>query len=101
MQKPIVKDPRLQSFIDKLYRPNAKVGSGSTADAVREEARTGKPVGDSFHQQKAEDALPNLERWLRNNPTAPPGDKAAVENIIYDLKDALGLEPKPHSSFGY
>ncbi|MDJ0652188.1 MAG: hypothetical protein QNJ27_04215 [Simkaniaceae bacterium] len=31
-----------------------------------------------------------LEKWLRNNPTAGPGDRAAAENIIKDLRNALG-----------
>jgi hypothetical protein len=35
MEKPNVQDENLSHIIDDLYRPNAKVGSGSTADAVR------------------------------------------------------------------
>ena len=35
MPKPQAKDPKLQETIDKNYRENATVGSGSTADAVR------------------------------------------------------------------
>ncbi len=35
MEKPNVQDENLSNIIDDLYRPNAKVGSGSTADAVR------------------------------------------------------------------
>lgn len=31
-----------------------------------------------------------LERWLRNNPTASAGDRAAAENVVKDLKNALG-----------
>ena len=31
-----------------------------------------------------------LEKWLRNNPNARPGDRAAAENIIKDLRNALG-----------
>jgi hypothetical protein len=95
MQKPVISDAKLQSFIDQLYRPNAKIGSGSTADAVREEMRTGQPVGEKFHAQKSQDALPKLQKWLQNTPTASPGDRAAVENIIYDLHDALGITPRP------
>lgn len=30
-----------------------------------------------------------FEKWLRNNPTARPGDRAAAENIIKDLRNAL------------
>ena len=100
MQRPTVKDQQLQRFIDKLYRPDAKVGSGSTADAVRYEMETGQPVGGSWHTQKAQDALPKLQRWLQQNPTASAGDRAAIENIIYDLHDALNITPRPRSYFG-
>jgi len=99
MQKPIVRDKKLQKFISKLYRPTATVGSGSTADAIREEKATGQKIKNSFHIKKGEDALVYLKRWLINNPTASPGDRAAVENIIDDLNDALGYMPRPTSFF--
>lgn len=41
--------------MDDLYRENAKIGSGSTADAVRYELQTGGKVGGKTHSQKAED----------------------------------------------
>jgi RHS repeat-associated protein len=90
MSKPAVSDPSLARLIDELYRPNATVGSGSTADAVRQELATGQPVGGAFHSQKAEDSIRSLGRWLSNNPTASPGDRAAAENVIKDMKNALG-----------
>ena len=46
--------------------------------------------------QKGEDALRNLNRWVKNNPTASPGDRAAVENIIQDINDALGYTQRPN-----
>jgi filamentous hemagglutinin len=42
MEKPDIKDENLKNLINDLYRPNAKVGSGSTADAVRYELATGE-----------------------------------------------------------
>jgi hypothetical protein len=89
MSKPVVSDPKLADLIDELYRPNAKIGSGSTAAAVRQELATGQPVGGAFHTQKAEDSIRSLERWLTQNPTALQGDRAAAENIIKDLRNAL------------
>ena len=89
MEKPVVQDARLSSIVDNLYRPNARVGSGSTADAVRQEILTGQPVGGKFHTQKAQDSIASLERWLVNNPAARPGDRAAAESIIIDLSNAL------------
>jgi hypothetical protein len=31
-----------------------------------------------------------LEKWLKHNPNARHGDRAAAENIIKDLRNALG-----------
>lgn len=90
MSKPAVSNSSLASLIDPLYRPNATVGSGSTAAAIRQELATGQSVGGAFHSQKATDSIRSLERWLSNNPAALPGDRAAAENIIRDMSNALG-----------
>ena len=75
--------------MDELYRDNAQVGSGSTAAAVRHELATGEMVGGASHSQKAADMIKALDKWLRTHPTASPGDRAAAENVIKDLQDAL------------
>lgn len=90
MEKPIVHDKKLQDVINKLYRPNAEVGSGSTAAVIRQEIATGKPTKGTFHSQKGNDSIANLEKWLANNPKAVQTDRMAAKNIILDLKDALG-----------
>jgi hypothetical protein len=90
MEKPHVKDPELKKLVDRQYREGAKVGSGSTADAIRHEKATGEMVGGKTHTQKGENDLVALKKWLKNNPTADSGDRAAAENIIKDLNDALG-----------
>jgi hypothetical protein len=89
MGRPYVQDPRLYSLMDKLYRPNAQIGSGSTAEAVRYEFATGNPVQGKEHVQKAYDSIVALQKWISNNPTASPGDRAAAENVIRDLRNAL------------
>ena len=89
MGKPAVRDPELASHMDDLYRDGAKVGSGSTADAVRHERLTNTAVGGKLHTQKAENYAEALRRWLRKNPNAKPGDRAAAENVLKDLEDAL------------
>lgn len=89
MARPATTDPALTSMIGKLYRPNAQIGSGSTAAAVRQELATGQPVGGAFHSQKAQDAIVALGRWLERNPTASAGDRAAAENVIRDMQNAL------------
>ena len=90
MGKPDVTDSNLKNIIDDLYRPNAKVGSGSTADAVRYELATGEKVGGRGHVLKAQDYTRALQDWLDKNPTASPGDRAAAENVLQDLQNALG-----------
>ena len=89
MGKPHTTDPKLSLYMDELYRRNADVGSGSTAAAVRHELATGEPVKGRNHIQKAQNMVVALERWLHNNPTASPGDRAAAENVLRDMQDAL------------
>lgn len=89
MSRPAASNSELNSQLDKLYRPNAQVGSGSTAAAVRQELATGQPVGGAFHSQKAQDAIASLQKWLSKNPTASPGDRAVAENVIKDMQNAL------------
>jgi hypothetical protein len=89
MERPSTSDPGLSSIVDDLYREHASVGSGSTAAAVREELLTGQPVAGKFHSKKAADSIIRLSKWLEKNPTALPGDRAAAENIIRDLQNAL------------
>ncbi|AZP14077.1 hemagglutinin repeat-containing protein [Undibacterium parvum] len=89
MGKPTVSNPTLSGLIDDLYRPGAKIGSGSTADAVRYEQATGQSVGDVFHTQKANDYSAALQKWIDKNPTASTIDRAAAENVLRDLQNAL------------
>lgn len=89
MGKPATKDPQLTRIMNKNWRDNAQVGNGSTAAAVRHELATGQPVGGVYHAQKARETIRSLERWLEAHPTATPGDRAAAENVIRDLRNAL------------
>jgi hypothetical protein len=90
MERPHVQDPALSGLLDDLYRPGAQVGSGTTAAAVRQEAATGGRVGGKTHAVKAQEYVRGLQDWLKNNPKAPPGDRAAAENVIRDMQNALG-----------
>jgi hypothetical protein len=90
MQRPHVEDANLQKLMRQQYRENAKIGSGSTAAAIRYERATGELVGGKSHAQKGLNDLQALKKWLQNNPTASSGDRAAAENVIKDLEDALG-----------
>lgn len=89
MGNPRAVDPDLNDLLKKVWRPNAQVGSGSTAAAVRRELATGELVGGKTHSQKAEELISALIRWLRNNPTATPGDRGVAQDVIRDLKNSL------------
>jgi len=90
MEKPHIVDLKLKEFIEEIYRPNAQIGSGSTAAAIRYELETGGKVVGKFHSKKGKQTITALERWLKNNPDATHGDRAAAENIIKDIRNAFG-----------
>lgn len=89
MGLPAAADSGLSSMLGTLYRQGATVGSGSTAAAVRQELTTGATVAGRTHSQKATESIRALENWSRQNPTARPGDRAAAENVIRDMQNAL------------
>ncbi|WP_211214762.1 hypothetical protein, partial [Chitiniphilus shinanonensis] len=89
MTKPIVSDSKLEQLMNDLYRDGAKIGTGSTADAVRYEMSTGKQVGGKTHTQKAKDYSSALEIWLEKTPNASSNDRSAAENVLRDLQNAL------------
>ena len=89
MAKPVVQDTQLSSLMDDLYREEAKIGSGSTADAVRYELSTGQPVSSVWHTQKAQDYSIALTKWLRGNPNAPFSDRSAATNVLRGIQNAL------------
>lgn len=89
MAKPVVQDTRLSSLMDDLYREEAKIGSGSTAGAVRYELSTGQPVSGVWHTQKAQDYSIALTKWLRGNPNALFSDRSAATNVLRDIQNAL------------
>jgi serine/threonine protein phosphatase PrpC len=95
-RRPTVTDPKLREIVDPLYRgvdepDGTRTGSGTTADALRFETRTGKPVKGHFHSRKAEAAIDGLTKWGRNNPAASAADRAVAHHELNDLRDALGL----------
>jgi RHS repeat-associated protein len=88
MGKPIVKDPELAGIMEDLYRSDATLWSGSTADAVRYERLNGKPVGGRWHSQKASEEMTRLSSWMRKNPEIS-SDRAAAELVYRDLQRSL------------
>jgi len=89
MQEPHVSDKNLKKIMGTLYKEGADAGSGSTAAALRHELATGERVGGRFHTQKVNENMKNLEKWIMSNPTASSADRAAAENVLKDMKNAL------------
>lgn len=90
MERPAIKDPELRSFVNERYWKDAStVGNGSTAAAIRVECIENLPVKGRYHTQKGQNSLVHFEKWLKNNPEAAASDRAAVENMILELRDAL------------
>lgn len=90
--RPSVVDPDLNNLVQDLYKgaeTKTPIGTGSTADAIRHEARTGESVGGKFHTQKGQDYARALEKWLLRHPEAAPADRVAAQAMLDDLRKAL------------
>lgn len=92
MERPNVDDLNLSKILNKIHQDTGVIGNGSTGTAVRVEKLFDVKVGGKNHLQKANDYLKYLEDWTKNNQLASSRDKTAVENVIKDLKDALGMK---------
>lgn len=93
LKTPSVSNPKLQNIVNDLYKGTTnpgRVGTGTTADAVRFELRTGEQVFGKSHVQKANDSLRGLENWLKSNPNAPYQERLVARSLADDLFDALG-----------
>lgn len=89
-------DPKLQNYVDNLYKGTTnpgRVGTGTTADAVRNEILTGQPTGRVFRTIKAQETVNGLTNWLRNNPGASASDRLVAQSLLDDLSNALGTTP--------
>jgi len=80
-------DPRLRNAIDELYRPGAKIGSGSSMDAYRFEQRTGTLLSRTGHGQKLLGRRTQLQRMLRS---LEGDDRRIARDLLIDVQDALG-----------
>jgi hypothetical protein len=76
--------------MDKLYRKNAKIGNGSTADSVRYTKLTGVLVGGSDHVIKAQGAVVFLNKCAAR--LAGTADASIALEVARDLtRSLLGL----------
>ena len=78
----------VKNIVIELYRSNAVVGDGGTADAIRKQIATGELVGERDHVRKGRERLRQIERILSKNPNHP--NRALLEWLRSDLIDALG-----------
>jgi hypothetical protein len=72
-------NPRLRDAINNLYRPGAKLGSGSSMDALRIEGSHLKKLFDRQSQ------LRNIVREEQLNPQ----DRQIVKDILNDIQNAI------------
>ncbi len=84
-----IKNQKLKNVVNEIYRPNAKVGDGGLAAAIREELSTGELVGGKSHIQKGIERLKNLENII-NKQGLDSSDLKIAQELYDDLKSALG-----------
>lgn len=93
---PRVSNPKLQNIVSDLYKGTtnpSRVGTGTTADAVRNELLTGQATAGRFHIQKAEEYSRALQNWLAHNPDAAYSDRLVAQSLLDDLQAALAGAP--------
>lgn len=78
----------VKNVVRELYRLNAAVGDGGTADAIRKQIATDELIGGRDHIRKGRERVRQIERILSKNPNHP--DKDLLERLRNDLIDALG-----------
>lgn len=86
--RPEVADGKMVNIVKQLFRDNAKIGNGTTADAVRHELETGLRVGGKTHSDKAQLAIESLTRRL-TDPSVSQADKTIAKILKEDLGNAL------------
>lgn len=88
-----VQNQKLRNAINEIYRPNASIGDGGLADAIRYELTTGKLVGGKSHLTKGFERTKNLQNIIKKQNLGADDLKLA-EDLLKDLQDALkGVNP--------
>lgn len=94
LPKPSASNAKLQNVVNDLYKGTvnpSRVGTGTTADAVRNELATGLPTGDTFHIQKALQYSNALKSVLKQNLSYH--DRLVAQSLLDDLQRALQGQP--------
>ena len=84
-----VENPKLRNIVNDLYRPGAKVGSGSSMDAFRLEQLTGGTVGGKTHATKLLNYRTALQRVWSNRANLSAGDRQITKQLLGDIQNAL------------
>ncbi|MBX9906453.1 hypothetical protein K2X96_00975 [Patescibacteria group bacterium] len=85
-----VQNERVLNLIKDNYRAGAKIGNGSTADAIIHTARTNELVGNSTHIGKAENTLNRITNIFKKYGSELNSQETkALNKISNDLKNAL------------
>ena len=85
-----VKNEKVLNLIRDNYRAGAKIGSGSTADAILHTARTNELISDSTHIEKARNTLNRIENGFKQyGSQLNSQEKKVLNKISADLKNTL------------
>lgn len=94
---PAVANSKLGNIVRDLFKgtkSSSPIGTGSTADAIRNEALTGQPTGGTFHTDKGTQYVRSLEKWLKKNASADDRDQLVARSLLDDLREALSRTKK-------
>lgn len=84
-----VQNPKLRNLVNDLYRPGARIGSGSSMDAFRLEQLTGGTVGGKTHATKILNYRTALQKIWRNRVNLSTGDRQITKQLLRDIQNAL------------
>jgi hypothetical protein len=91
LTRPLVDNAKLQNIVSDLYRgvdnPD-RTGLGTTADAIRNELRTGDMTGGKFHLTKGADYSNGLGKLLASGNLSAH-DSLVAQSLLDDLQAAM------------
>lgn len=81
-----ITNPKLKTILKELYREGAKIGNGSTADALKYEIATGQALSKTGHAQKAYDYRRALINLWHNKGQLNAVEKRVVKELLLKFK---------------
>jgi hypothetical protein len=80
----------LRNVVEQLYRPGARVGAGSSMDALRYERLTGNLLSPAGHTKKVLDYRTNLMKLWEQRSKLNATDRRIIRELLMDIQNALG-----------